>query len=234
MAKNKWLRISTKFTLSEISSLLAGAEFRRGGSEGVDLTEVDDDFIKARFIEEILDTEIYINPFGEEIRYEIRRYSTVAFVVFPQGGDRFLLRVDNPPRSIKNLVAFLSGLLGFGFSISPLSIEILPFIEGIKNRYQAWKFRISKIRVGSLHLADSTIARIEVASKYDAYNDLAKSIKLDGGVIEKVSLTVEHSDFGGIIEFSTSGSMCGEDELIERLTPICIEYFRKQEGATGS
>lgn len=229
MAKCKWLTISSPLALGEISTQFAAHEFRRGGVQGVDLTEVEDDYIKARFIEESIETEVYIDPFGEEVRNEIRRHSIISFILFQSGSERHAVRIDDPPRTIKGFVKFMATICGFGFAISPLPVDVLAFTEEVKNFLKARDCRIRKIRAGNIQLSDSSIARLEVASKHDAYIDLKSQINLRGAVFEKATIHIDHADYAGAIEVSSTGCLSGEHDLIEKLTPLCIDYFRKQQ-----
>ena len=87
--------------------------------------------------------ELVIDPFGEEIQNIFRRYTIFNFVILPTKKHSFLVRVNNPPRSLKNFISRLSEALGFGLSVEALEIDIIDIIHYVNSigRDGLWVFK---------------------------------------------------------------------------------------------
>ncbi|MFH1658557.1 MAG: hypothetical protein ABIG35_04510 [Pseudomonadota bacterium] len=225
--KVKWLSVAAPLNLAEISERLVGLKFHRGGSAGIELIDIRRDYLVARFVEEVIDTEVYTDPFGDKIVNEIRRYLSFTFNVY-EGNGRFVFRVDNPPRSLKSFVGLLSDSFGLGFSISPLTIDILSFLDELRVFLAVPHCVVRKIRIGNVRIEQSTLARVEATSTNDAYADISGLWRLEGAIVEKVTIEFRKVGYAGALEIASSGVLSADDELIDELTSMCIGFFDKK------
>jgi hypothetical protein len=225
MIKTKWLEFSAKHSLAQVADALHKAEFRRGVSRGIELTELLKATIRGKFIEETIDNEIFVDPFGEEVVNSIRRYNIFEFLIIPAKKKRFLLRVTNPPRSLRSFVALLSEQLGFGFSISPLTVDVFRLMQHLRNATDGKNWTVKKIRLTSVRLTESSFAKIDVTSEADAYRDAKNQLSLKNSVLERATIEFSENVHFRHIELSSTGVTVGEADFLDELISDFQSYF---------
>lgn len=225
MTRSKWLALTVEAPILKIAELLNDHQFKRGCTVGFELVELKKDSIRGKFIEEIIDNETIIDPFGEKTLNSVRRYSIFDFLVLPLEKNRFLLRINNPPRSLKNFISILSDVLDFGFYVEPLEVDILAMIQHIKFINSAKDWSIKKIRMSQVRLSESSIAKIEVTSEGDAYQDLRDHMNVKNALLERVTIEYKEANTTSEIELTSKGLISCDISMLEELTPTFQSYF---------
>lgn len=233
MIKTKWFELSTQGTLEALATLLSQHEFRRGATSGLELISVNRKQIEGKFIEEIVGTELSLDPYGEEVRNEVHRFSIFPFVIYRAGRGIFLLRVSSPPRSLRSFVQFLADAVGFGLVVSPITVDVRRFVEAVRELRGVHLVRIKKVRVGGIRLSGNSLGRIEVVSANDAYTELLDTLDVRDAVVEKAVIDFYVEGASWSAEISTTGTLTVEEGLLPFLDPLCLEFFRHKEPTTG-
>jgi hypothetical protein len=229
MIKTKWFEVSTPKRINEISDALSTHRFRRGALTGVELISASDKQIEGKFIEELHDTEIYFDPFGDEIRNEVRRFSIFVFVLFRVRKGNYLLRVTAGPRNLRSFVQFLSDAIGFGLAVSPVTVDVVSFLNMLKLTKGFQLVRIKKIRVGQIRLAGKSVARVEVTSAVDALDDLTETIALGDAVLEKASVDFHLDGRARNVELTATGTLTTDLSLLSVITPMFLKCLSRDD-----
>lgn len=225
MTRTKWLALSLAKSTSEISDLLNTQKYLRGQATGFELTDVQRSRIRGKFIEEIITNEITIDPFGEEILNNVRRYSIFDFQISPLRKHQFLVRINNPPRSLRNFIAVLSEAFGFGFAIEQLNIDILAMIQHLRKTSGIKRWAIVRVRMAHIPLSNSSLAKVEVVSNGDAYQDLQKCMDVKQATLERATVALTDDGITNQIELVSTGVISGEMEVLDKLMPTFQTYF---------
>ncbi|HEY6020086.1 MAG TPA: hypothetical protein VIY48_09335 [Candidatus Paceibacterota bacterium] len=225
MTRTKWLALSLGHSMSEIVGLLEKQQFFRGKASGLELIDVQRNRIRGKFIEEIVTNELVIDPFGEEILNKVRRYSIFEFQITPLAKKQFLIRINNPPRSLKNFIGILSDAFGFGFAIESPSIDIIAMLQYLRKLGSIKRLTIRKVRMANIALSGSSIAKIEVVSDVDAYQDLQKSMDIKKATLERATVVFKDEGMTGEIELVSTGVISGDIDVLDRLMPAFQAYF---------
>jgi hypothetical protein len=109
---------------------MKGMAFHSSTSDGFVVDRVRDDIIEARFVERVELTEVLVDPFGGETRYDRVEFRQCEFVVTagPIG-----LELINPPRGTSLFVSRLSEICNFEIAIVSPSINLLFWAERLQN-----------------------------------------------------------------------------------------------------
>ncbi|MBU0621669.1 MAG: hypothetical protein KJ795_07465 [Gammaproteobacteria bacterium] len=225
MTRTKWLTLSLAKSTSEISDLLYTQKYLRGHATGFELTDVQRNRIRGKFIEEIIVNEVIIDPFGEEVLNNVRRYSIFEFQISPLKKHQFLVRINNPPRTLKNFIAALTEAFGFGFAIEQLNIDILAMIQHLRRTSDIKRWAIVRVRMANIPLGNSSLAKIEVLSNGDAYQDLQKCMDVKKATLERATVELTDNDITNQIELVSTGVISGEMEVLDQLMPMFQTYF---------
>jgi hypothetical protein len=169
--------------------------------------------------------EISIDPFGEEIRNEVLRFTVFSFSISRFERKVFLLQLTEPPRNIKSFVDFLARIVGFGLTVEALPIDVKRFMMDLRAHPGATLLRIKRIRLGSIRLSDATLARMDAASTHDALADVSGLIDLENPIVEKASVSFYFGEVLRSVEVSASGMIYGDFDLLEELMPLCARQF---------
>ena len=225
MIRTKWLKISTDLSVVTLGEELSKRQIRRGATVGFELSEVQKKSIRGRFIEEIVDNELVVDPFGQEIIHTITRYAVFEFYIVATARRSFLMRVSNPPRSLKSFVSALGEAFGFGFSIDPIELDILALTKYLRRATTARACKIKKARVGAVRLSQSAIARIDVQSSEDAYGELQNVFDLRNSFLERATIELSAEGLNGQLELSSTGLIACQPDLLENLSPLLQNFF---------
>lgn len=225
MIRTKWLALSLAKSTSEIPGLLNTHKYLRGRATGFELTDVQKNRVQGRFIEEIISNEIIIDPFGDEILNSVRRYSIFDFQISPLRKHQFVVRINNPPRSLRNFIAALSETFGFGFAIEQLDIDILAMIRHLRKASDTKHLAIVRVRMAQVPLSNSSLAKVEVVSNGDAYQDLQKYMDVKQAILERATVELTEGGITNQIELVSTGVISGETEVLDKLMPTFQTYF---------
>lgn len=229
MTRTKWLALSLSQSIPQIADSLNQHQFYKGKTTGFELVDFQKSRVRGKFIEEIITNEVVIDPFGEEILNSARRYSVFDFQVVLVKKHHFLIRITTPPRSLKSFIGELSEAFGFGFAVEPLKIDILEFVQHLRNQSGTQRWAIRKVRIDHIQLSVSSLAKIEVISRVDAYQDLKKHIDVNKATLERATVELRDEGITSEIELVSTGVISGDLDVIDQLMPTFQRYFAQSE-----
>lgn len=215
MSKHKWIWLQCDHSVGKVASILLKNSFDSLAGNGFRLSQKSKDEVNSTFIERIITHEKIIDPFGAQSDLETVRYQSTRFRLHArtraEDEYNYLLEVENPPRSVRSLVAALSYSLG-GVTIGEVALPVLTIYAELKKRSP--RSKIVRLEARDISISDTTSIRLEVNSSTDAFEDFRKLFQGAEGKIEKVRIERPFSGSDGIFELSSTG-VCLFDEVVE-------------------
>ena len=216
MQKAKWFTVGYAKTIGALVKVLDGASFNIEQGFGFAFAERRP---PSRYCFEYLKQSTLQVPYllvdGSVAFQEVKTVARLTFEIFDQNG-KIWIKVDEPPRSIRDFLNSLEKVVGFGFSIQPYQFSLA------EQHLALEKFdsvRLVGFRgVGSSALL-RLVARIDVASKegFDAHQ-----LPLVDGLdfkTEQTTYEVTHKMLRGQVTFTGSGLV----RIAGALAPLVTE-----------
>ena len=200
--------------------------YSREAESGFDSVEKRTGSLRARFVEHVLDTYSYTDPFGEELISEISRYVFIDFSIYEIESGHFLLSILNPPKSSRNLMRFLRKTLGVNLSVGAVNIELLPFVEVLKRVKIAEKVQIRRLRLMPVSLGKNTVGRVDAMSTIDVTQDMENLFPNHVRNVTYVLISA-YSDTQAVkLEMSKTATFSGENEIVDSCVEITIQLIK--------
>ena len=143
------------------------------------------------------------------------------------GEDKLLLRLENPPRSSKEMLNCLENIVGFGFVCQPVLVTeniILNAISGFS------PILLSSIKMSGGIPSIVAVGRVELASKVGLDKEHLDSFGLEGVTVESASYSVRHNSLSGQVGFSRTG-IC---KISGELSPLLLTRIEHSILASSS
>ncbi|PBP60563.1 hypothetical protein [Pseudomonas syringae] len=159
-----------------------------------------------------------IDDDGQEQRSEF--FSTNRQKAQIVGESKLLLRLENPPRSSKEMLNCLEDIVGFGFVCQPVMVTESIVLQAISE--------FSPVLLTSIKMSGGipdivAIGRVELASKVGLNKEHLDSFGLQGVTVESASYSVRHKGLGGQVGFSRTG-IC---KISGELAPLLISRVER-------
>lgn len=213
MTRIKWVEVRTGLTIKNIPELLQAQKYSPGFNlSGFELLNIGRREVQAKFIQEFTLRDTQIDPFGREVSSTITRYSTTIFTILDVDG-RKLMRVTQPPRSLRDLVLNVSAALGGDFFAQEIRLDVTTFLDFLRAKVELGKTRVRSAVFVDVPLTDSSTGRVLVESSYDAIHEFKKC--LSGGKLDRVNLELVNEYGTSPLEITHRGSLIYSDWLSE-------------------
>ena len=224
MTRIKWLSAEWPVSLRTIASRMRSRPFTPDNMDGFFVERVRDNKIEGRFVEKFAFAEKVTDPFGNEHVFERINYSQVSFQLnteFPQ------IELRDAPRGLGVYLTRLSELTDFSVSISPISVDLLGWIEAIQAQTRA-KAVVDSLDVSDLIADAGVTARVVIKGDRDvrqALHGLARNRKYS---LEKLHLKLFDSTGITLLQLSSAGSVKLQDGSVERVLDIVRQAMPTQ------
>ena len=213
MTRIKWIEIKTEAQMKNIPALLQECSYSPNVNlAGFELLDVSRRIVRVKFIQESTQSEVQIDPFGKEITSTFIRYLTTVFTVVEIQGLK-LIRIERPPRSLKDLVLALSKAFNGDLFAQEVRLDVGKFLEYLKSRREFGRLRIRSALFVDVPLTESSTGRVMVESSRDAIRDFKKC--LSGGRLDRVNLEMQNEFGTAPLEVTYRGSISMDEWLSE-------------------
>ncbi|WP_223550243.1 hypothetical protein [Pseudomonas sp. A-B-19] len=135
------------------------------------------------------------------------------------GTDQLIFRMEDPPRSSKELLNRLDKILGFGFSCEQIFVTDQIVRDSIKT-FQA--ITLNSLKLSGSISSISAIARVEIASKVGIDPESIEGFGLSQSVVDAGSYSVRYKGLTGQVGFTRTGICKLSGDLTPRIQ-ACIE-----------
>lgn len=216
MKSSKYRWYSSNIPL-DVEALYQKLNERRysGSGRGFELIDYAKNRVLAKFIEKRVQNEVVIDPYGEESTFKSIQYIvfTAEFVVL--GGGVVLVRIANPPRSIKGFLNLLDEMVDGRVVMSVVSIDIIAFYQFIQRLKNVRQLKVTKAVVCNIPFNRNTSAKIELTSSSNAIEEFREKYRSENFSLAKIALTSRISGEDAFVEVSQNGSIVCSEQFLD-------------------
>lgn len=188
-------------------------------SIGFDLIDISKNHLNSRYIEKQNITEEIIHPYGDVEKTTFVRYIIFNFQIILAAKGVALIRIINPPSSLKSFVSKLSETYQNGFFISKIQFEVENIYLGIISNSNIDRFLVTKLEASSIPFGKKTTASIKLNSTDNAYDELISKYKKQQYILDKMAMNARINGEEESIEITSSGLVTctnGFESIIEK------------------
>ncbi len=227
----RWFSLKFPFGHEFLIRIMAGEPISPENKKGFQITYSDDGEIKFKFFWQTKIIAKTMSVDGEESSEEIYTLESQDCLL-KKSGEKYILRLDNPGRSLRELFNSLEDISGMGFYVKPLYLSD-ETVSHIKSKIDICKTVGVKISGGIG--GNEVVARVDLASK--------KGIKIDEiSILSGMKYKTESASYELILKgekgnFSYTSS--GLVKLSGKLAPMVLflieeAMINKSEGVQNS
>lgn len=166
--KVKYVDITLPESLDSAVKRLLSCSYVRGGSDGYEMISNSRSEFSAKYIKSFQIVDKVVDPFGEEEEVITKNYLIVPFAVSEISGG-YVMRIENPPRSVRDLIRSLASVLGFGFSVAERNFDLLSVWFRIEQSLKRNRPKMLGISLSNVKIGEGATAKIEMVSSDNAY-----------------------------------------------------------------
>ncbi|MGN2406735.1 hypothetical protein ACTACD_13245 [Pseudomonas syringae] len=213
ISRFKWYAVRVPCSVDEFLQKLAQSRYDPSLNSGFIVN------IPERSFQFFWRTSIYATSIDlDGISKQNEVVSTCSQRVTLLGTDQLMFRMEDPPRSSKELLNSLDKILGFGFSCEQIFVTDKIVKDSIKS-FQTITLNSLKLS-GSISSIAAT-ARVEIASKVGIDPESVEGFGLSHSVVDAGSYSVRYKGLTGQVGFTRTG-IC---KLSGDLTPRVQAYI---------
>ncbi|EOE6194581.1 hypothetical protein ACKOZB_003289 [Vibrio parahaemolyticus] len=215
--RSKWYQLRTKLSISDISDKIRAYTYEQSDSFGFDLVSIRESSISVRYSEKFIHIDSFLNAYGEDVTSETVRYKIVNLSISIIDDGKYLIHLENSPRSTLDLFYNLEKVIQSNLSLSLISINILDFLESIKYKDEFKQFKIKKAVFSGITITPKSRAKIEITSSQNALLDFKKKYNNSSFIIDKINC---HFRFNGeevSLELRKTGTISHSKKLLSVL-----------------
>lgn len=174
----------------------------RCGFEIYNFTEKSAEF---KFIERKERREISADPFNNDVVNLIVIF-TSFFISFTRiSKEKILIKINEPPISLKKFVATMNSITNFNFTISKVEIEIEDIYNHFTKKTIADRFSVLRASLKNLNINTKTSASCEFISTDNAFQEIKEYFKDKKYSFDKIQMSIRYLNSDEFIEASSSG-----------------------------
>lgn len=211
--RSNWYQLTTKLTISEISEKLRESKHQQSDPYGFDLISIAGGSVLAKYSEKFTHIDSYLNIFGDEVTSESIRYKIVKFSITEIYLNKYLIHVENAPRSSISLFSNLEEILKSDISLSSISIPIIDFLNTLTENSEIKQFKIKKAIFSGIAISTKSRARIEITSSQNALTDFNNKYKIEGYVVDKLNCHFRYNGEDVSLELRKTGAISHSKKL---------------------
>lgn len=215
MNRIRWFAVKWPISLRTLATKMKAQTFREDSTTGFIIDRSREEYINGRYVEKLSYQEKFTTPFGEEHvvdRMEYRQLEFNLFSSFPQ------MELWDAPRSTQSYVSKLTELNNFSVTISPLSVDLLKWVNSFQKLLGA-EVVIDSLQISGVELEPSVTARISIAGDKDVREAIQRITKGKRFDLERVQMKVPFEGRRASIQLINTGAVKLDDALIEDLLP---------------
>lgn len=219
----RWYRIQLPRGVTDLAGIIATRPLGPDDSYGFSRTESSSGTYLHRFLWRTKFIVTQFDDTGAPSYQEVASVNFTDFAIIEIDGETFL-RIENPGRSIRDLLNALESIVGLGFTSKLLTFEKAKpttVFESIQ------AFKLVGLKVVGAVVEEDLVARMEFASKQGM---VVEKMKLLEGIRHKVdSATYElvYEGIRGQLAFSSSGTVKVSGQLAPRLVHLIEQDLAK-------
>jgi len=222
----RWLVAEYDLSLSGFASALNEIQYGNKRPIGFELIDVKKNMFLARFIQRENKVEEIINPLGKIEKYESTRYIVFDFKVTRLTKGKALIRVIDPPASLKSFIMLISDICDKKLSIEKVELDLVLFYRKIKTIDSVIRYDFIGLQASGIQFGKTSIAKMELASSSNVFDDFLAKYKNKKYKLEKIKFKARVNSSDELVELSSSGlAKCtkGIESVLENYVLSCYE-----------
>ena len=203
----RWYKLNFKLQFRDVVDRIKESPYSDGNAIGFNLVELTKSRLSAKYIEQQLIVEELLHPFGEI--EEVTRVNYIIFkfdLIYLHDGLMIMKMID-PPNSLKGFLGKLNEIFNSDFSISKMTFKIDLFYDNIKANNSIDRYTVSKLFINSIPFSNNTIAKIQLLSKGNAYEEVREKYKRKNYELGKIKIDARINGVTEFIEVSSAGTI---------------------------
>ncbi|WP_336431903.1 hypothetical protein [Providencia rettgeri] len=211
--RSKWYQLRVELSLLDIAEKIRDYTYGQLDPFGFDLISVYESSISVRYSEKFIHIDNFLNAYGEDVISETVRYKIVHFSISIVDDCKYLIHIENIPRSTLDLFNNLEEILHVNLSLSLVSIKILEFLDSLRNRDDIKQFKIKRAVFSGITITPKSRAKIEITSSQNALLDFENKYRTNSYVIDKINCNFRFDGDEVNLELRKSGTISHSKKL---------------------
>lgn len=220
----RWLMINIpKSRRKTFGEALLNMPFNDEVGEGFSIETITSNEIYGTYIASKTFFKEIVTPHGETNVLKGIDYTTIEFRMSFK--DVSILEIYSKPRTIKPLINLISSIVGFGFSIEEIEIDIDKFITKIESSLGA--LSVQKIVISDLNIDDKALGNLTLTSDHDIRKVVENSLTI--GRHYKIryikAYFVSGTYYGGYIELDKKSKLTIHNLSYNKFKPEFLQTY---------
>ena len=173
----RWYKIQFGTPFNKIAEAIGAYSYSDDNPIGFELIETSKYRLSARYIERQYISEQILHPFGDSENITSIKYSIFSFDIIYINKGLGVIKVLNPPQSLKQFVNILASICDGNFSITKVNHEIEKIYDAIVTDKTIDRYTIHRLKVSAAPFSRNTNEKLELNSTDNAYDELKKKYK---------------------------------------------------------
>ena len=222
--RQRWYLLTFDCSFSSLAEGIIANEFKDGEMFGFDIGDSTRNRISSKYIQVDKVTNIVKHPYGDEEEHELTLYTVFEFEIYLVNKSTAVLKIINPPSSLKGFVNSLVSLCDNDFSISKIIFNVEHIFKWLSSYKKINRCVVNKVFVSGVSIDSKSSAKISISSEGDAYEALKSKYKKNDYVIDKMQMRCRFKSEDNNLSVSSSGSLVCSMELVPVIKEYVLEY----------
>ncbi|WP_159879086.1 hypothetical protein [Aquitalea denitrificans] len=216
MKRFRWFNAEWPTSIRTLAQRIKSRSFDNDSGHGFFIDRVRDDFLEARYIEKIQYTDVVVDPYGEELKFDRIEFQQTMFKMLSSSPG---LELIDPPRNVQALMNRLSEVADFGVAITPARANVLSWSTLLQEGERIISM-IDSVQIGALELEPRIIAKITIKGDHqDVRTACAEFVQDKKHLVEKIQLRLASPYRGTVILSSNGSATINSDNVTEDIIP---------------
>lgn len=216
MNRVRWFSAKWPVSMRTLGGRMKAQLFTPESFDGFVIERIRDNFIEAHFIEKLTYQEKTTDPFGREEVLDRVEYRNIDFTLF---SDYPNIEIRNSQRTTKEFVSKLLELCDFSLSITPVSVNLLDWVQAIQAGMKQ-KLLVDSLQIAGLELEEGVRAKILLKGEKDVREAMQHLSAKRKFTLEKVQVKLTMGTQTIPVHLANTGSVKIPTDHFNDLVPI--------------
>lgn len=218
--RQRWYLLTFDCSFSSLAERIIAKEFKDGNACGFDIGDATRNRISSRYIHVDKVTNVISHPYGAKEEHELTLYTVFNFEIYLVSKNKAVLKIINPPSSLKGFVNTMVSLCNNEFTISKIMFDVEHVYAWLLLYKDINRCVVSKVFVSGISIDSKSSAKISISSEGDAFSALKSKYKKNDYILDKIQVRCRYKSEDNNLSVSSSGSLiCSTD-----MSPVIKKY----------
>ena len=213
MKRFRWFKVDWPTSIRTLAGRIKARTFEAESGHGFFIDRVRDDFLEARYVERIQYTDLVVDPFGQELKYERVEFRQALFRASSAAPG---LELIDPPRNVQALMNRLSETVDFEVAITPAVVDVLSWSASLQ-RTGGVSSVVDSLQIGALEIESGIVAKVVIKGDKDVREACTKLTQGRTFAVEKIQLRLATPCRGTLVLSSGGSSALSSEDSVEHL-----------------